>query len=165
MLSGDQAESLLAAHGHCFQSAAWQMGKTIFLRLGISSDTHRSGFGSGSGKSPCSLKGLKISWVRPGSGLHVLLAQRQLFVAALFSDCTPSSSPGSRAGCSRTWAHTASSDSCRNPTSTGSWAVTLSPFPAGKQPACWALLLAPLPAHHGSQVLPACLKHSQQIKP
>lgn len=129
-MAADQARSLLAAHGHCFQSAVWQMGKTSFLRLGTSSEIHRSGFGSGSAKSPFYLKRLKISHVGPGGGLHVSLAQRQLFVAALFSVCTPSSSPGSRAGCGRTWAQTASSDSCRNPTSTGSWAVTLSPFPA-----------------------------------
>lgn len=129
-MAADQARSLLADHGHCFQSAVWQMGKTSFLRLGTSSEIHRSGFGSGSAKSPFYLKRLKISHIGPGGGLHVSLAQRQLFVAALFSVCTPSSSPGSRAGCGRTWAQTASSDSCRNPTSTGSWAVTLSPFPA-----------------------------------
>lgn len=111
LLSGDQARSLLAAHGHCFQSAVWQMAKTSFLGLGISFETHRNRFGSGSVKSPCSLKRPKISCVGPGSGFHVSLAQRQLFAAALFTDCTPSSSPGSRAGCSRTWAHTASSDS------------------------------------------------------
>lgn len=50
----------------------------------------------------------------------------------------------------------------QTPGTGGSWALSLSPFPAGHS---WALLLAPLPTHRGSQVLLSCLKHSQQIKP
>lgn len=63
-------------------------------------------------------------------GVHVSPAQRQLFVAALFSDCSPASSPGRGAGFSRTQAHAVRPGLPQKPSKhrqAGLWCSALSP--------------------------------------